>query len=115
MRPQVPQFNGPANAAETQEIGDSEAGNLPCDPQQEFDQNDDVDNEGNEGNFSLRKLGAKIVSVVENAARGFISEVYKNEIGGIDNEMVSDENLEEIVEEEAEEEELNDFDAEQRS
>ena len=55
------------------------------------------------------------MSVVENAARGFISEVYKNEIGGIDNEMVSDENLEEIVEEEAEEEELNDFDAEQRS
>ena len=52
------------------------------------------------------------MSVVENAARGLISEVYKSEIGGIDNEMVSDENLEEIAEEEAEEE-LNDLDAEQ--
>ena len=44
------------------------------------------------------------MNAVSNTARGFISEIYKDEIGGIDNEMVSDENLDEIAEEEVEEE-----------
>ena len=46
------------------------------------------------------------MSAVANTARGFITEVYKEEIGAFDNEMASDDNLQEIAEEDAEEEDI---------
>ena len=46
-----------------------------------------------EGGFSFSRLGANLVSAVTNTARNFISEVYKEEIGAVDDEMRSDDNL----------------------
>ena len=55
-------------------------------------------------NFSLMNLGAQIVSAVADTARGFITEVYRDEIGGIDDEMYASEKRYETGDEEAEEE-----------
>ena len=38
-------------------------------------------------NFSFMNLGAQIVSAVADTARGFITDIYRDEIGGIDDEM----------------------------
>ena len=49
-------------------------------------------------------FGAQIVSAVANTARGFITDVYRDEIGGIDDEMLASEKRYEPDEEEAEDE-----------
>ena len=49
-------------------------------------------------------LGAQIVSAVADKARGFISDVYRDEIGGIDDEMLASEKRYETGDEEQEEE-----------
>ena len=45
-------------------------------------------------------LGAQIVSAVADKARGFISDVYRDEIGGIDDEMLASEKRYETGDEE---------------
>ena len=49
-------------------------------------------------------FGAQIVSAVANTARGFITDVYRDEIGGIDDEMLASEKRYDADEEEAEDE-----------
>ena len=49
-------------------------------------------------------FGAQIVSAVANTARGFITDVYRDEIGGIDDEMLASEKRYDAEEEEAEDE-----------